>query len=73
MRSRYPKETRTAQQAYDENRKAIETLMKRLSEQLAEHHTQQAKDARNWGYVGDLGEIRSRLETAVSFLAGDEE
>ncbi|GEM_PF-3008128 len=67
------RDTRTAAQAYDENRKAIEALLKRLNEQLAEHHREQAQDARNWGMVGDLGEIRSRLETAVSFLANDEE
>jgi len=67
------RETRTAQQAYDEHCKAIEELMKRLSQQLAEHKTKQAKEPKHWGYAGDLAEVESRLRTTVSFLAGDEE
>ena len=73
MRTRTERDTRTAAQAYEENMTAIEALLKTLTGQLAEHKTKQATEPRNWGFTGDLAEVRSRLQTAVSFLANDEE
>ena len=67
------RDTRTAAQAYEENMTAIEALLKTLTGQLAEHKAKQATAPRDWGYTGDLAEVRSRLETTVSFLANDEE
>lgn len=67
------RDTRTAAQAYDENMKAIEALLQTLTGQLAEHQKKQATGPLDWGYTGDLAEVRSRLETTVSFLSPDEE
>ena len=67
------RDTRTAAQAYEENMGAIEGLLKTLTGQLAEHRKKQATAPLDWGFVGDMAEVRSRLETTVSFLANDEE
>ena len=73
MKNTTTRDTRTAAQAYEEHARAIETLLKTLRTQLAEHRKQAQADPKNWGFCGDLAEIHDRVATAVSFLAPDEE
>lgn len=61
-------ETRTATQAYNEHLAAIEALMDQLAAQLAAHKAEQAATPNSWGKVGDIEEVRDRLQSAVNFL-----
>jgi hypothetical protein len=54
--------TRTADAAYQEQKRRVERLMKELHAHLAEHAGRQAKDARNWGFVGDLNHYAEEIE-----------
>lgn len=67
------RDTRTAEQAYEEHAKAIATLIETLKGQLDMHRVQKEANQGHWGYVGDIAEIHDRVATAVSFLAPDEE
>jgi sugar-specific transcriptional regulator TrmB len=73
MKHRWPKETRTAAQAYAEHEQAIEKALKRLAEQLIELRREHEADPRNWGIVGSIEEVKDRIQTTVSFLADEEE
>ena len=73
MKHRWPKETRTAAQAYNEHEQAIQKALAALSIQLAELRKEHEADPRNWGIVGSIEEVKDRLQTTVSFLADEEE
>jgi hypothetical protein len=54
--------------AYRRLKRDVETMLDLLAADVAAHGTRAAADPRNWGYAGDLGEIRSRLMTCLVFF-----
>ena len=73
MKHRWPRETRTAAQAYSEHEKAIEKALAALTTQLAELRKEHEADPRNWCVVGSIEEVRERIQTTVSYLANEED
>ena len=57
-----------AADAYEAN--DIARLIDLLQMELDKHATAAKADAKNWGRVGDLGEVRRKLVETVSFLSG---
>lgn len=54
--------------AYRRLKRDVETMLDLIAADVVAHGTQAAADPRNWGYAGDLGEIRSRLMDCLVFL-----
>jgi hypothetical protein len=67
------RDTRTAQQAYNENMAAIQAAIQKLQAGLKEHRKEQAKDPRNYGYPGDLGYVLDLAQQAARFINGEDE
>lgn len=65
--------TQTAAECYAERMAAIRKRMAHIEECLKKHEADAAKDARNWGYAGDLGECMHHLATLPESLGGDHE
>ena len=57
-----------AADAYEAN--DIARLIDLLQMELDKHATAAKADAKNWGRVGDLGEVGRKLVETVSFLSG---
>jgi hypothetical protein len=54
--------------AYRRLKRDIETMLDLLAADVAAHSARASADPRNWGYAGDLGEIRSRLMSCLVFF-----
>jgi hypothetical protein len=67
------RDTRTAQQAYDENMAAIQEALKKLQAGLKKHRKEQAKDPANYGYAGDLSYVADLVSQAARFINGEDE
>ncbi|MBI4930176.1 MAG: hypothetical protein HY841_05400 [Bacteroidetes bacterium] len=58
----------TAKEAYALREKEIKLLLKELKVKLKKHRKDFKNYTSNWGYVGDLGHISSKLKEIVLFL-----
>ena len=58
--------------AYQAKANDIARLIDVLQMELEKHQTLAKADAKNWGRVGDLGQVREKLIETVSFLSGME-
>jgi hypothetical protein len=54
--------------AYLRLKRDIEAMLGLVAADVAAHASRAANNPRNWGYAGDLGEIRSRLMTCLVFF-----
>lgn len=61
---------RTADTAYTEHVHAIRDLIGAVEEALRAHAREQEADPANWGFVGDLANVRERLAEVHAFLGG---
>ncbi len=59
-----------AADAYETKANDIARLIDVLQMELDKHAASAKADAKNWGRVGDLGEVRRKLIETVSFLSG---
>ena len=67
------RDTRTATQAYEENRAAIQAAIKKLQDGLSKHRKEQSKEPRDWSYAGDAAFVLELVGRAASFINGEEE
>jgi len=65
--------TRTAAVAYKERYDASVALLGKVGTALKKHRSEFAKDDKNWGYVGDLGDVEKWLRYALSMFVGEED
>lgn len=65
----------TAAATYETRRREIAAMIGFLQSQLDAHAEKAAQDPRNWGYAGDLAQIRQNLKETLVFAMGarDEE
>ena len=56
--------------AYHAKANDIARLIDVLQMELDKHAKSAKADAKNWGRVGDLGEVRRKLIETVSFISG---
>ena len=62
----------TARELYTERREDIARLIDWLDLELDKHQAKAEAEPRDWGYAGDLGNVRAKLVRAVAFLANQE-
>ena len=67
------RDTRTAQQAYDENMAAIQAAIQKLQAGLKKHRREQTKDPRSYGFAGDASYVLDLLTQAARFINGEDE
>jgi len=67
-RRRAPEAKQTAADAYREAATEIEVKMEALVEVLEAHHAKHQARPGDWSLVGDLSEIRAKLNEALAFL-----
>jgi len=65
----------TAAATYETRRREIQAMIGFLQSQLDAHAQEAARDPRNWGYPGDLAQVRQNLKETLVFAMGarDEE
>jgi len=51
----------TAPEYYKRLRAGVERELQKLHQLIQRYHTEQARDPKNWGHVGDLGHIYMKL------------
>ena len=61
----------TGLDAYLARTAAIHAKLERL-QQLADDHFGHDPDAINWGHIGDLGRVESRLDELLAIFGSDE-
>jgi len=66
------KAKQTAGDLYSERREEIARLIDWLDLELDKHKTNAKANPNDWGYAGDLGNIRAKLVRAVAFLSNQE-
>ena len=62
----------TASDLYNERREDIARLIDWLDLELGKHQVKAEAEPRDWGYAGDLGNVRAKLIRTVAFLANQE-
>ena len=62
----------TASELYTQRREDIARLIDWLDLELGKHQAKAQAEPRDWGYAGDLGNVRAKLVRAVAFLANQE-
>jgi len=68
MTRRRDETRKTATDAYREAATEIEVKMEALVEVLEAHHAKHQARPGDWSLVGDLNEIRAKLNEALAFL-----
>lgn len=71
MRTMKPVET--ASQAYARLEHDAANILKLVARELKAHGKKQAAEPANWGFPGDLAEVKGRMKQALSFLMGGED
>jgi hypothetical protein len=61
---------RTAQETYRQHQNDISALTDMIEQELKQHAERAAADAKNWGYVGDLNEVKHRLIQTLATISG---
>ena len=59
----------TASTQYAEHRKDIDALIGWLTDELDRHEAEAKSDPANWGFAGDLAEVRRQLKDALGFIS----
>jgi len=62
----------TARELYDERREDIARVLDWIELELDKHQAKAEAEPRDWGYAGDLGNVRAKLIRTVAFLANQE-
>lgn len=62
----------TASELYTQRREDIARLIDWLDLELGKHQAKAEAEPRDWGYAGDLGNVRAKLIRAVAFLTNQE-
>ncbi len=62
----------TAIDLYAERREDIARLIDWLGLELDKHQARAKADPKDWGYAGDLGNVRAKLVKTVAFLANQD-
>jgi hypothetical protein len=62
----------TASELYEQRREDIARLIDWLDLELGKHQAKAEAEPADWGYAGDLGNVRAKLVRAVAFLANQE-
>ena len=62
----------TACELYDERREDIARVLDWIELELDKHQAKAEAEPRDWGYAGDLGNVRAKLIRTVAFLANQE-
>ncbi len=66
-----PRTTKTKQNAaacYAERHAECQNLLKRIASRLEQHKKEQAAEATDWGYAGDLGRVTEELAYVLASL-----
>jgi hypothetical protein len=58
----------TVKETYKKRSSEINFLIKEIQSKLKKHESSFKKQDTNWGFVGDLGEIKIKLQEVNSFL-----
>ena len=58
----------TADACYAERHAECQDLLKRIASRLEQHKKDQAQEAANWGYAGDLGRVTEELAYILASL-----
>lgn len=66
-------EATEAAKAYEDRRAKINHLVDQLTAALDEHETKMKASPRNWGFVGDLGNVVEELKNIVDFMTGGQD
>jgi hypothetical protein len=56
------------QNDYQKSVKACVSLLEEITKKIKKHVLAQAKDSKNWGYVGDMQHVKENLEEINTFL-----
>ena len=67
------KAKQTAAQTYAERQNDVGVLLDLIAQEMQVHAERQAEDPRNWGFAGDLGEVKRGLMETLSFLMGGQD
>ena len=62
----------TASDLYTQRREDIARLIDWLGLELDKHQAKAEAEPSDWGYAGDLGNVRAKLIRTVAFLANQE-
>lgn len=62
---------RTASEVYRAKRQEVDGLLADLKAALREEANRQRKDARNWGFVGNMEYVAEQLKELVRFTKGE--
>jgi hypothetical protein len=63
-----PSQPISAEQAYAAQAAIAEQQLQEILKLLADYKASQAKDPKNWGYVGDLHSVNRNLSDVAQFL-----
>ena len=66
------KTLRNADQEYQAKKKEIKIVLAKIGLALNRHAARQARENKNWGYVGDIGHAFENLLEVNEFLMGTE-
>lgn len=61
---------RTAQETYRQHQQDISALTDLIEQELKRHAERAKADSKNWGFAGDLHEVKHRMIQALSMLSG---
>ena len=61
---------RTAKQTYKQYQNDIAALTDLIEQELKQHAERAAADPKNWGFAGDLNEVKHRLIQALAMISG---
>jgi hypothetical protein len=62
-----------AASAYSSRAEQVQTLLREISELIAQHQVKQQANSKNWGFAGDLAHVAEQLEQIKEFLASGEQ
>lgn len=60
----------TAQQTYQQHQRDIAALTDLIEQELKQHAERTAADPKNWGFAGDLNEVKHRLIQILATISG---
>jgi hypothetical protein len=62
------KMTANALSDYTDKKQSVEHLLREIGKELVRHSRDSAENPDNYGYVGDLGHVESKLNEILRFL-----
>jgi len=64
---------KTAMQTYEDRAQDIGALMTWLQDELEVHEAKAKADPQNYGYAGDLGNVKAKLTEILAFLSNNDD